>query len=329
MSAPAALRGYAERHGVDPARLQVALDWQVALWAGEGDDTAVRRDWADWLAADAANRRAWEQVERMAQALEGIAPEVGRHTLKPDNRISRRRALGLLGLAGAGVVLGPMLASSTPVRRALAEYRSGVGERRRFALPDGSSLILNTDSAVDLDFSAGQRHLTVLPGSEIALDSRAVDDPRPLSVSLGGARLQPGQAHALLRDVGGAREVGVLAGTVTLSPGAGQPPQRLAAGQRARLSAAGVRIEALSVAQRHGWTEGVLQADRLRLEDFLTELGRYRHGLLYCDDQVADLVLSGAYPLRDTDYVLESLVQALPIAVHYRTPWLVRVSALS
>ena len=345
MTANAALGRHAARHGLEPGRLEAALEWQVTLWSGEMDD-AGHRDWAAWLAAHPGNQRAWAEVERLAGRLGELPSDVARHSLKRSRRFSRRQALTLFGLAGAGA----LVARGGWVERAVVDCRSGPGEQRDLTLPDGSSLKLNTASAVNLAFN-GERRLRVLPGSEIALDSRGTGGG-PLRLEMAEMALDAADSQVVLRDHGERLAVSVLAGRVRVlsGPGAiaaeaaptapatvgaasaamGRAPQAatLLAGEAAWLSADGVRRVPLDRAAALDWTRGVMRADRLPLRDFLAELGRYRHGLLYCDDAVAELVVSGAFRVPDTDYALQSLAQALPVAVHYRTPWLVRVSAV-
>lgn len=308
---------YAHRHGLEPARLEAALDWQVSLWSGDPDE-GLRRDWAAWLAAHPGNQRAWAQVERLAGRLGEVPADVGRHSLaRRGPRLGRRQVLGALALLGVGA----LTARGGWVQRSLADCRVGPGEQRRLTLPDGSGLVLNTASAVNLAFN-GERRLRVLPGSEVALDSRRAV-AGPLRVEMAERRLDVSHGQVVLRDYGERLAVSVLAGRVSVGSGAAT----LGAGEAAWLSADGLQRFPLDRDAALDWTRGVLRADRQPLGDFLAELGRYRHGLLYCDDAVAGLVVSGAFSVPDTDYALESLAQALPIAVHYRTPWLVRVSA--
>lgn len=331
MSTNAALGRHAARHGLEPGRLEQALEWQVTLWSGELDD-AGHREWAAWLAAHPGNQHAWAEVERLAGRLGELPSDVARHTLKRPRRFSRRQALTLFGLAGAGA----LLARGGWVERAVADCRSGPGEQRDLALPDGSSLKLNTASAVNLAFD-GERRLRVLPGSEIALDSRGAGGG-PLRVEMAEMRLDVADSQVVLRDYGERLAVSVLAGRVNVLSGPGvlragaadaaTGTATLRGGEAAWLSAAGVHRFPLDRGAALDWTRGVLRADRLPLGTFLAELGRYRHGLLYCDDEVAGLVVSGAFQVPDTDYALQSLAQALPVAVHYRTPWLVRVSVV-
>jgi ferric-dicitrate binding protein FerR (iron transport regulator) len=59
----------------------------------------------------------------------------------------------------------------------------------------------------------------------------------------------------------------------------------------------------------------------MRLRDFLTEVGAYRHGYLGCADDIADLRLSGVFRLEDTDKLLAVVTQTLPVQLRYRTRW--------
>jgi transmembrane sensor len=57
----------------------------------------------------------------------------------------------------------------------------------------------------------------------------------------------------------------------------------------------------------------MLVVNDMPLPDFLAELSRYRTGLLRCAPNAAGLRVSGAYPLADTDRVLNTLTRALPV----------------
>ncbi|MNR00694.1 fec operon regulator FecR [compost metagenome] len=52
-----------------------------------------------------------------------------------------------------------------------------------------------------------------------------------------------------------------------------------------------------------------------RLADVLAELDRYRPGVLRCDAEVADLRLSGALSVSDTDAALRVLAARLRVKV--------------
>jgi transmembrane sensor len=65
----------------------------------------------------------------------------------------------------------------------------------------------------------------------------------------------------------------------------------------------------------------------MRLADFLDELSRYRRGRLQCDARVANLLISGTYPLADSERILDMLERALPVRVQRFTRYWVNVQA--
>lgn len=64
-----------------------------------------------------------------------------------------------------------------------------------------------------------------------------------------------------------------------------------------------------------------------RLGDFITELSRYRPGVLRCDPGIAHLRLSGAFRIDNTDTILENLSQSLPVTVRFITRYWATVEA--
>ena len=102
----------------------------------------------------------------------------------------------------------------------------------------------------------------------------------------------------------------------------------LPAGQQAAFDRRHVGPLAAARAEHQAWATGVLLADNQRLEDFLAELSRYRHGYLGCDPRIADLRVVGAFPLADTDRVLQALAATLPVRIERRMAWWVSLEPL-
>jgi len=74
------------------------------------------------------------------------------------------------------------------------------------------------------------------------------------------------------------------------------------------------------------WTRGMLVVDNARLGDVVAELSRYRTGYLGVDKQVADLRITGSFPLHDTNLALTALLPTLPVQIQQHTPWWVTVA---
>ncbi|WP_240931664.1 FecR family protein [Azotobacter chroococcum] len=75
-----------------------------------------------------------------------------------------------------------------PLDGLLADLSTATGERRRFVLADGSSVLLNAQSRVDVDFDSGRRRLQLRRGAllaEVTADAR-----RPFVVETPFGRVQ-------------------------------------------------------------------------------------------------------------------------------------------
>ena len=75
------------------------------------------------------------------------------------------------------------------------------------------------------------------------------------------------------------------------------------------------------------WTEHRLIAERQPLGEFVAQLSRYRPGLLRCDQAVSSLLLTGVFPLNDTDAILAALERSLPVQVQSVTRYWVTIKA--
>jgi transmembrane sensor len=73
------------------------------------------------------------------------------------------------------------------------------------------------------------------------------------------------------------------------------------------------------------WANGMLVVENMRLGDLLEQLSDYRQGFLNADPHVADLRISGSFPLNNTDLALAALPPSLPVQIERRAAWWVRV----
>jgi len=308
--------------------LRQAAEWFAVLQSdhpSEGD----REGWQRWLETGPGPQAAWQRVETLAGGFSRLSRLPARAALEGRTRLARGRrnvlrALALLPVAG----LAGWLAEGQPSWRGwTAAYRTRTGERREVLLADGGRLWLNTDSAADVEYSAALRRV-VLHAGELLLTSGKDSRKRTLVVDVPFARLQAlGTRFAVRHEAGGSVLLTVFEGAVRAQPASSSDALVIAAGQWARVRSERVEPMGAMPPQADGWTRGVLVADGMRLGDFLAELGRYRRGVLLCADAVADLRIVGAYPLADTDRVLDALQATLPVRLHRPLPWWVMVGA--
>jgi transmembrane sensor len=199
----------------------------------------------------------------------------------------------------------------------VSDYSTGTGEWKQVQLADGTQLMLNTATAIDIDFNAETRRV-LLHAGEIYI--RTASDPqRPFLVET-----RDGTARALgtrysVRKLDGGTQVRVYEHAVELAPHHTTQKLRLDAGQQAVLTPDTIQIPDHLDTSEPGWTQRRLVAERMRLDDFLAELSRYRNGILRCDPRIADLRLTGIFPLDDIDRALATLEEGLPVKLDWTT----------
>ncbi|HBW4751654.1 TPA: FecR family protein [Klebsiella pneumoniae] len=285
--------------------LRSASHWYAVL-SGERVSPQQEARWQQWYEQDQDNQWAWQQVENLRNQLGGVPGDVASRALH-DTRLTRRHVMkGLLLLFGAGG--GWQLWQSETGEGLRADYRTAKGAVSRQQLEDGSLLTLNTQSAADVRFDAQQRPFRVLTrqGQLTALGTeftvRQQDNFTQLDV----------QQHA----------VEVLL--------ASAPAQKriVNAGESLQFSASEFGAVKPLDDESTSWTKGILSFSDKPLGEVIATLSRYRNGVLRCDPAVAGLRLSGTFPLKNTDAILNVIAQTLPVKIQSITRYWINISPL-
>lgn len=282
------------------APLAEALAWFARL--RDSQTSAVEREaFAVWRAAKPENAAAYVRVEKLwnspalSEALARFPPAAVPPVVARSRwRTSRRWA------AAASVLLlaGWILAASGLVDRWRADYTTVAGEQRRIELADGSTVVLNTDSALALDFNNDRRGVRLLAG-EAYFEVRP-DSERPFIVSTDSATVRVvGTRFAVL--AGAATSVTVDSGIVACANGQGASV-RVTAGQRVSISQKTITPPSKIDPERaFAWLKGRLIFKDRPLADVLDELDRYHPGLIViANGRLGDSRVTGNYKLDDT-----------------------------
>ena len=289
---------------------RAAAQWLTLVESGEADAADLAR-LQQWREGSSSHEQAWQKAQLLRQRFAQLPSDLALASLdRPD---PQRRQLLKRALVVSALVPGAWLLSrQMPLEAWRADLHTGTGERRQLPLVDGSSLQLNTASAVDVDLAA--RRLTLIRG-EMALK---VPGTTPLFLDSRYGRLSISQAEVCLRLDADDCQVAVVSGVVQVQPLQG-PAWPLEAGRQVRLRAAGAGAVQPFDSQQPGWREGVLLAQNQPLAEFLQELGRYRPGVLRWAPELEALRVTGSFRLDDTDRVLNLLAASLPLEVQART----------
>ncbi|KRC83353.1 iron dicitrate transport regulator FecR [Achromobacter sp. Root83] len=307
----------------DDGLLEEAADWVIRL-RYEPADATTRRAFERWLAQGEAHAQAWARAEQVLGAFEGLPAPIGHSVLRATRKRQGRRAV-LRAALGLGVMApaGWIAWREAPAWR--ADLRTAAGEQLTRMLDDGTRLVLNSGSAVDLRYGTAERRLVLMAGEVLVTTGQETQHRyRPFVVQTPQGEVQALGTRFSVRLVDDRTEVMVFEHAVLAQP-AHAAPLRIDAGQRGGFTlgqAGGLAPVDDSAAL---WEQGMLVVRDQRLADVVAELARHRPGFLRCSPEVADLRVSGALSLRDTDAALHALAERLPIAVQRVTRYWVSV----
>lgn len=298
-----------------PSRLlEEAADWLVRLQSGD-DDPAMNAEFERWRRCSPAHAAAWQRAEAVLQEFRRVPAGIGRQTLGKLRDEGRRRALRALGIIAVAAPAGWLLWRQQAWLAWQADFRTATGEQKTLHLADGTRLTLNTASAVAVVFDGQARQLRLLKG-EIMLTTAA--DPRPFLVQTAEGTLQPLGTQFSVRQQAESTQLAVFDGRVRIATRGGRE-HVLEAGQQSVFDALAIGEPRPLAASDALWTEGMLVARNMRLADWAAEVSRYRPGLLRCHPALAELRVSGAFPLTDTDASLDLLLRTRPLSMRRLT----------
>lgn len=318
-----------------------AAQWLTLMISGEMTDSDYQC-WQHWRTAHPDHERAWQHIEAVTARFREPQPSATYKNLSPfanpasagkPRSPGRRKVMSaLLWLGAAGA--SSMLVSRTQIwQQTVADYRTKTGEQRAVYLADGTHIMLNTHSAINIAFDAQHRTIRLITGDVLITTDPAhtlVSDARPFIVETAEGRIRALGTRFTVSQREGKTHVAVLEHAIEITPAATPDRQHtLLAGRQLSFTRHTLNSTTTLERQTTAWTQGQIIADNVRLGDFITDLGRYRTGLLRCDPAVAELRLSGIFPLDDTDRILETLPSVLPVRVRLRTRYWVTVEVAS
>lgn len=282
-----------------------AQRWAIRLDGG-GLSALERGRLKSWLANDqnAIALRSAQETWRATNATQDTSPTsvVLRRWGRDASVFTARRRSRVIWVCAA-VASCLALVSVAPTLSVVirADSSTAPGEQRLIVLDDGSRVLLNTDSAIDVQYTPTRRVVRLLSGEaqfEVARNERVpfvvetsggsvtalgtVFDVRTRPLSTGGGALVIGVEHRVRVEAAGGSAV-------------------VAAGEQTSWSlmhapASPTRANDVNAV---GWSTGVLQFEDAPLRDIVRELNRYTGTRVVVVGAARDIRLSGVFLVKD------------------------------
>jgi transmembrane sensor len=213
-------------------------------------------------------------------------------------------------------------------------YETAVGGQKRITLADGSTVILNTNSRLDVDFTGNRRDVRLLRGE--AYFEVVHDKTRPFTVYAN---------HYVVRDIGtafdvhlsrtGLVEVGVTKGRVEVAPvngvhvlGAAKSLGIVAAGHDIVLGPKVEQVKAVSsidIGRKLAWRRGELIYTGQPLGKVLADISRYSDiKIELADPALKDLPVGGAFRIDQIEAIFAALENNFGVRAEWVGPQHVR-----
>ncbi|MGJ3257485.1 MAG: FecR domain-containing protein [Alcanivorax sp.] len=302
--------------------IRAAARWYAVLQSPDvthGD----QRAWQHWLAETSSHRLAWQEVERVQTSLTRVPGQVAAPALR-GAALTRRELLNRLGMIAVAAPLGLLAWRLAPWEQWQAQYATAIGEQQPLILADGSQLVLNTATSADVDFTPSQRRITLHRGEILVQTAPDPQHPaRPFQVDTPQGRIQALGTRFTVRSEGDETHVAVLEKTVRIF--SGNHSRDIHHGEQLRFTRDQLGQTTPARISAGSWASGNLMVVDMPLAELVVELGRYRPGHLACSTAVADIKVSGTFPLADTDRALALISQTFPVRLRRLTPYWVKL----
>jgi transmembrane sensor len=312
---------------------QAAYYWQAQL-SSDLVTEQHRREFESWLDERPENQIAWQEVNAFWTGLDDLTEadisfEKNGQVIdfktsrpaKPRSRFTRPA----LGIAASLLLMASFIYAQGGFY--FADYTTAPGQQRNVILADGSEIIMNTGTAISVNYSEQHRQIILHDGE--AYFKVAPDTNRPFEV-----QTHSGQVRALGTEFNiktGQQDETVIVHqhAVKVTTENGKVIASLPEGKQVTFSGNEISpVTAANLQRGKAWLNQRMIFQDRPLAEVIAELNRYRSGqIIIMNNDIKTLPVTGVFATDDTNIALQTIEQSLPITVTKITEKLVLLSA--
>lgn len=316
---------------------QEAIEWQIRLTSGESTSEDLRQC-KQWQAQSQAHEQAWKEVNNLWKGVEslGEGPFRGATPLKrelsnatrthlPTALQDRQSTAGRWIAVAATIMIGlAVIVGLANYPHWMADYTTGVGERRTIALPDGTWVELNSQTALNVRYTSQRREIDLLSGQAFFVVTPNLQ--RPFFVRSGKGTTRAVGTEFLVNNDGIRTQVAVLEGIVEVQHPLRQQVSTFTKNMvgaydqsRGLRTMADAKLNVLTA-----WREGYLIFDHTPLGEAITAINRHRSGtIVLLDSTLAEHRVNGIFRLNALENAVRAIEETTPATIVRITPYFV------
>ena len=287
-----------------------AATW-IARLRDEQGGPHVDAEFQEWLGESAEHRRAFQ---RMTQVWEQAGNIRMRAQVDVSAPLSRRLRFFPWAAAAAAALVLVVIVSLYWRNNA---FSTAVGQQQARVLRDGTRVVLNTDTRIEVNYDEHARRVRLVRGeARFDVSKRPT---WPFLVSVGDQEVRAlGTSFIVRHDNDQDLSVTLVDGRISVAPlsengeSPQQAPQVLVPGQRLVISRYHPpAVDRPELSRVTAWERGRVEFDATPLEDATAEMNRYTATrLIVPDAEVAQLRIGGVFRAGDSDEFVKIVTAA-------------------
>lgn len=304
--------------------LDQAADWLVLLHSGEMTELQ-QQQFEHWQAEKQEHALAIQHINKFTHGLTGLSNHFPSDSLvqsKQKFNLAAKRNM-LFSLSGLLVIGYGMYL--LPWAKWQSDDHTKVGEIKTVALQDGSTLILASDSYINVNFSEQTRQIQLIEG-EIYIQTAKDPQHRPFMVNTKDGSIEAlGTQFTVRQEHHDQTRVKVYQHAVALQPLDSGQRQILKQGQRAYFDSQQISKPLPLNNEQPYWTQQLLVVEQWPLEKVISELYRYKKGTYFIEPALKDLRISGVFSLKNPQQSIETLAYTHQLELSYYSPYVLKI----
>lgn len=319
-----------------------ALTWLVKINSGQVS-AAVEQEFFEWLHTSTAHQTAylraeqlWEQSAVIAKLPSNDSAEVTPAIARDEPLIPRLRPQSPAYTAPSKLLLGNWAIAFTALIAVVvlgfynsqasfthSNWVSAIGEQRQISLEDGTQIVLNTDSHLEVDYSRNHRRARLIRG-EAYFDVHP-NPERPFDVETNQGMVRVLGTHFAVQQQAADTLVTVLEGRVALgtSSASEQPFKALVElrpNQQLSIQEAhqGTAPHSINAKAALAWRDKQLVVQKRPLNEVIEELKRYYPITIHlADPALGQREITAVLQIGSLDNTLTALCQPLNLTPQF------------